>query len=102
VGVKKAPGMGFKGERGRRAAQQPGALGRDSDDGTMAAMHAVEIADCHHGSAQCLVGRSFIANNDERLSRLRLIDHEGSQATSVPMPSLPVPAPPPMRPWEQL
>ena len=46
------PRMRRKGQRRGRAAQRLGALERGADHGAVTAMHAVEIADRHHGAVQ--------------------------------------------------
>ncbi len=44
--------MRREGQRRSLAAERTGALERGADHGAMAAMHAVEIADRHHGAGQ--------------------------------------------------
>ena len=46
------PRMRREGQRRGLAAERLGALERGADHGAMAAMHAVEIADRHHGAVQ--------------------------------------------------
>jgi hypothetical protein len=45
----------------------------------MAAVNPVEIADGENRAVECVVGRRFATDHNERLDRLRLIDHVGQR-----------------------
>src|SRR3974377_2556578 len=63
--------MLIKGKRRGLAAERVGPLKGSTDDGAMSAMHAVEIADRHHGPPQRSdVGARFaVAHNIKRFCR---------------------------------
>ena len=71
VRPKKCARMRLEGERRRRGAQVARARHRRRDDGAMAAMHAVEIADGEHRALERIEARPVVAHGDERLARLR-------------------------------
>jgi hypothetical protein len=54
-----------EGQRRRLAPEGAGTLERGTDDGTMTAMYAVEVADCHHGAGQRAAGDPLRAAADD-------------------------------------
>ena len=69
VRPEEAAGMRLEGERGRRPAQRLGAGARGGDDGAVAAVNPVEIADGKHRAIERVVGRCFAMDHDERVGR---------------------------------
>ena len=59
------PRVRREGQRRGLAAERPGALQRGADHRAMAAMHAVEIADRHHGAGQRAAGDRLRAAADD-------------------------------------
>ena len=70
--------MRLEGERRRRPAERLGARQRRCDDGAMAAVNPVEIADGQHRAVERVVGRRFATDHDEWVGWLRLVGHGGA------------------------
>ena len=67
----------LEGERGSGSAERLGARQRRRDHGAVAAVHAVEIADRHHGAAQRVVAGGVVAHHGKRSGRRRVVGHGG-------------------------